>query len=130
MIRVLQINVNRSVAAHDMADYVAKKKDIDILAFTEPNLRKTGGKYTYANEGKTAVIINTSLRYKFIEYLYDKCFVACVSCAFVCYSVYISPNCVIREFQDCLEPPSEIVRAYKRQNKKIIITGDFNARNS
>jgi hypothetical protein len=61
--KILQVNLNRSAAAQDLATATAIKKQVDIMATSEPNKNKTGRqRNTYTNENKDVFTVYTSGR--------------------------------------------------------------------
>jgi hypothetical protein len=128
MLRILQINAGRSVSAHDMATVVASKCNYDFIAFGEPNLSKIKGTNNYASIDGGAMILNHSQTHKVMRYRILGASVCVETEEWALYNIYVSPNkCTPEDFENHL---ADIQRDLQQLNKekKIIITGDFNAR--
>lgn len=102
---------------------------MDFFCITEPNTKRTRGRDCYINQSKTAVIINKTQEHSVITYMLDECFVYVKTKSHVIYSFYVSPNCSDGYFSSALERLELTVKMAK-QESQVIITGDFNAKNT
>ena len=125
--KILQINVNKSPRAMDLAQATAQQGNVDFIAVSEPNLTWPGNQHGYKNGEGTAGIVNSSRRYGVHSYGTGRCFVWVGFDTFFLYSVYITPNCTATEFLGNLQDLETDLRTKKGQ---LIITGDFNAKHS
>ena len=121
---MLQINVNRSVQAMDLARATAAQLNADVLAITEPNVasaRRAANSITDLEEDTTIIVLSnlqickkgTGNGYVYIQ-LNDLTIV----------SLYASPN----EPTINLERILDEVSAVTHRARQCVVTGDFNAK--
>jgi hypothetical protein len=125
----MQINVGRSISAHDMAMIVAHKYNIDLIAISEPNKNKCKGRHCYTNGTKDVMIQNFSKKYDLINYKSIGTGAVRIELTdIIVYNVYLSPNtCSLPEFENQLYSiQADMIQMPK--NKRLILTGDFNAK--
>lgn len=115
-----------------MAAVLAARETCDFIALSEPNRAKckTINRNTYTNENHSVAIINSSQNHAVINYRTGECFVCVYTASFIIYSVYISPNCPLEEYLSQLTGLQQDLQLAKSARKEIIVTGDFNAKNS
>lgn len=125
MIRILQANLNRSRAAHDLLDERANGRSADLLLVSEPNeaLVRAGG---WVADQRTTVAIQMKNRllpmrhwggeacFAWVE-LEDLTVVAC----------YFSPNMQRAAFETSLDALGAFCAASLRP---VLVAGDFNAK--
>jgi hypothetical protein len=123
---MIQINVNRSSRAHDLAHATAAQNGADFILISEPNKnRARGNRSAYTNKDLTACIINASKKYNVYSFRSGSCFVGVETEQLAIYSVYISPNIWQQEFDQHL---MDIFDDVQKTVKKVIIAGDLNAK--
>jgi hypothetical protein len=128
--KILQVNLNRSAAAQDLATATAIKEQVDIMATSEPNKNKTGRqRNTYTNENKDVSLIIFGDQINIYSYGSGVCFVWVETMHFFVYSVYIRPSPIINleEFNRNLQELEQDVRF---KTKNLVITGDFNSKHT
>jgi hypothetical protein len=128
--KILQVNLNRSAAAQDLATATAIKEQVDIMATSEPNKNKTGRqRNTYTNENKDVSLITFGDQINIYSYGSGVCFVWVETMHFFVYSVYIRPSPIINleEFNRNLQELEQDVRF---KTKNLVITGDFNSKHT
>ena len=126
-IKFLQINIGRSVAAHDLMMAVAKREGMDVLILSEPNLRKvrTDTRWYTDTRGDAAILIhNKNLNVS--QVTREEGMVGVQTEERLFCSCYISPNCPLQEFEAFVER-LELFTAGKK-GAKVLIGGDFNAK--
>lgn len=122
--KCLQINIERSKAAHDLLLSTTKQEKIDLVIISEPNII-LANKYGYImdNENKVAVrIVNKNLGIiihetadGYIKLQFEK---------FHIYGCYSSPNIPIAQFQEFIDDLMNDVK----NSREAIIAGDLNAK--
>lgn len=124
IIKVLQINLGRRRDAHDLAISTALEKGYDILAISEPNIKKArDAQWQLDERGDTAIVIvrgNLPARsgkgqgHTWVE----------VGGARII-SVYVSPNTGLKALVDDL---SGLQRTMAEAQGDCIVAGDLNAK--
>ena len=127
MTRILQINLNRCRAAHDLMLHTAKHFGVEIVLITEPNKKKMDSQWVTdqrIDAGIKLLTRGTPLRkesangFAWCDYDSNRIF-----------SCYFSPNESIRDFEDALERLGACILESQQQsrNRGLLISGDFNA---
>lgn len=129
-LKILQINANNSTTAHDIAAVVAVKNGCDFICISEPNRRSCRNRKTYANETYSAAIHQNGQSHAVIGHRTGRCFTCIETPDTAIYNIYLSPNQEIEEFLDDLEDIQGDMILSKSLGKEVVITGDFNAKNS
>lgn len=134
--KLLQINANNRQVTHDLAFALANSKEADFIVISEPNKKACLKENTnaYSNLQKIVQIINYCHKYNVQSWNQGSAF-AYVQVGPVCiFSVYISPNITIEEYEYYLSDIRRTIYAIKnRANKhkiQLILTGDFNAKHT
>lgn len=124
-IRILQINLNRSRAAHDLALETAQELKADIILLSEPNLRaiKNRKDWICDKEQNTAIKILSNIPLK--NQSSGPGFSCVTLPELTIYSVYSSGNNNIELLENTL---FNIERRIRSRKEKAIIAGDFNAK--
>jgi hypothetical protein len=126
-LKILQANVGRSTASHDMAISFARKENYDMIAFNEPNISKCRGRNCYTSLDKGAMTLN--LKSKVYAYRCLESAICVETEEYIIYNAYFSPNnCSANDFEENLHKIENDIRQYIN-GKGIIITGDLNAKN-
>lgn len=122
--KILQINLGRARAAHDVAHATAKREKVDIILASEPNkkiIKRCG--LTDEREDAAVILVNKNIRAKGIYrgggYVRLELENADL------YSCYISPNIKIEEFKKTVD---DIMNEVRNRKKEAIVAGDFNAK--
>ncbi|CAH2228192.1 jg2997, partial [Pararge aegeria aegeria] len=114
-----------------MANLVAAKMQCDFVAISEPNIKtcKIKGTNCYSDANGDTMILNFSKKYKVRTYRSADCFVCIETADITLYSIYISPKkCTLDDFKNNLSIIQQDLTESQARNKKIIITGDLNAK--
>lgn len=126
--RILQVNVNRSKPAQDLARATAARLQCDVLVLSEPNVKATSSRgHSYTNAPKNVSIINVSRVFPVVSWSCGSCFVYVQLKTLYIFSCYISPNCSINAFCECLDELSLAIAGCRQES--LLILGDFNAKN-
>lgn len=124
--KVLQINLGRSVTAHDIMIATAMELKIDIIIISEPNKNSISKKGPWICDKKQdAAIQITNPRLRIGRRKKRKGYAWANVGGIRIISCYISPNGTTEEFEMYL---TKIERDLKSTNKQVIIAGDFNAK--
>lgn len=124
--KILQINLNRSRSAHDLALVTAKELNTDILIISEPNRKAINEKRGWISDDETDAAIKVLNAELIIEEQGKGLGFSYISMPdLIIYSCYMSPNRDIEEFEETL---NQIEQQLRRNRKKTIIAGDFNAK--
>lgn len=96
---MLQINIDRGKAAHDLLLATASSMSADLVMLSEPNrkLAKAAGWECDARGDAALVILNKTLTVS--EIYRGKGFIGFKLKDFAAFSCYISPNCSFEEFK-------------------------------
>ena len=125
--RVTQTNLKRSQLATNILEKTSKEKKVSIIIGQEPN-KKLVKKNDYHDKDKDTFIRVVDKTFRVHNWGKGKGFTYIKNAENVIYSVYISPNCEIKDFTDCLEA---LGTSIKGNNKGCtVIGGDFNAHNT
>lgn len=125
MCNIIQINLNRCRAAHDLLQAVAENMKADILVTSEPNkaVMRDARWFTDSENDVAIKIVN---KYVKVQRTGDgPGYVWVETPNFVIYSCYFSPNKDLGEFTEAL---ATMGRSIRGQSGRIVITGDFNAK--
>lgn len=122
-LKVMQLNVNRSRAAHDLLYASAIQAQVDLLLVSEPNRRKVlDEKWKVNEESSCAIAILSSIPvtrsgtgqgYVWVDLKDVRVF-----------SCYFSPNNPLNELEEGLAGITRDIG----QHRRVIVGGDFNAK--
>ncbi|CAH2008354.1 unnamed protein product [Acanthoscelides obtectus] len=124
-LRILQTNLGRETAAHDIAFATVAEYNIDLLIVGEPNktIIKTQ-KWISDKRGDVAVYFrNREVTVKDIKYYDGFLGLHLEFCTLYC--CYISPNIPINEFQDLVD---KIISEIVTSRRECVLLGDINAK--
>lgn len=129
--KIIQINLNRAKAAHDILEDRVRRDDIDICIINEANPKiserkknKDEGWITDEVADTTIWIVNKEIRIKrrkerkgstLVETNEGLCVISC----------YFSPNRTIQEYEEYIENLEELIDTPGGDH--LIVAGDFNA---
>jgi len=124
-LNILQINLNRSRAAHDLLENSVAEQKIDVVLVSEPNCRLA---QLWITDDLKDVGIRIGKTDGVVEEARGKGngFVWASINSVILYSCYFSPNRSKEEFEEFLVELEESV-ASQGKNAAIVIGGDFNA---
>lgn len=125
LIKVLQINVNRIRASHDVVTAVVEGEKIDITAVSEPNKNYIKKAVWFADIKEDAAIYLKNRKLKVDEVRGGEGFTWIQFKELLFVSAYASPNADIDDFQQQLEKIGDVLK--EKEGPKLII-GDFNAK--
>lgn len=126
MFRILQINVNRSRTATDMALATARHLQVDIILISEPNKALTTTRKEWlSDERKDSAIIILNRNVKVSEQGSGDGYTYMKTAEYTIFSCYSSGN---RDLT-CLENTLEDIATHTRNtNGHCVIAGDFNSK--
>lgn len=126
MLRILQINVNRSRTATDMAIGTARNLQVDIILISEPNKALTTARTEWlSDDRKDSAIIILNREIKVSGHGNGDGYTFMKTAGYTIFSCYSSGN---RELS-CLENTLEDIANHTRNaNGNCIIAGDFNSK--
>jgi endonuclease/exonuclease/phosphatase family metal-dependent hydrolase len=126
MIKLLQTNLNRSRAAHQLLHKTIQEEEIDVVTISKPNkLIATKERWYMDAEKDVAVkVVNKAL--KVAGYKPRRHFAAIEIGDVKLISCYASPNSPLENFEDLLEELEWEIRNSTGEN--ILLNGDFNAK--
>lgn len=125
VIKILQTNLGRRRAAHDLAYAYAKQQSIDIIIVSEPNKKLVNSdEWIKDRRGDVAVLfVNKGVEILgvmcgdgYVCLNLDKCDVYCC---------YISPNISFEHYKENVD---HIMEAIRSNNKEAIVLGDINSK--
>lgn len=126
MIKVMQININRSRRSLDLLLHQAKELGVGLLLVSEPCTIASTNNWFISQDGKSAIYVD-------LNFLKLRCrlakqgskFIAVYCGPYLIISTYISPSVSLWEYNEFLDDLSGTLSA---RVDKIIIAGDFNAK--
>lgn len=135
-IKILQANVGRKLSSQNLARAIGTKLECDIVCVQEPSVRLTNIPSTcsYPSESpdKLASIQNLASGprgYQVTSSDRHKNFVFVEGENLGIYSVYISPNCTLLDFESAVDSLFiHVLQTIQAKGNSIIICGDFNAK--
>lgn len=124
-LRVLQVNLNRSKGAHDMAHATAMREHADIIVAGEPNVNlvKRGGWIVDTRVDVAVHILNSNVQMVGVESKDGRVVLRLVDCDIHC--SYITPNNTVTEFQ---EEVDLIMQDIRRNGREALLIGDLNVK--
>lgn len=123
--KLLQINLGRARAAHDLVIETALAKEVDIIMASEPNKKiAERGRWLKDQRGDAAILVRNK-QIKMKGFKSAQGWVRLDLETISIYSCYISPNINIKEFGKTLD---EIMEDVLGRRREVVITGDFNAK--
>lgn len=126
MLKLLQINTNRSRDALDITIATARNLDIDLILISEPNKKKLDENKEWfrdPREDSAIVILNKEIRVS--KQGYGDGYTYVTTSDFTIFSCYSSGNRELCHLEDMLDEISVHIR---RSNNKCIVAGDFNCK--
>lgn len=124
-IKILQINVDRARAAHDLAYATANKIGADMMIISEPNKKAARNRAVITDEREDVAIICLNKKIGVKGHRTGKGYVNIELEGMSIIGVYLSPNLPAPEYSRRLDIVMEEAR---RQRKKLILCGDLNAK--
>lgn len=125
MIKILQTNLGRSRAAHDIAWAAAEQNACDIVVIAEPNKKMCQSKNWLTDKRSDVAVVFLNGAVEAGEIRREEGYVRVRINGVYVYAVYISPNIAIEDFK---EKTNEIFRDLKRHRKQAVLIGDVNAK--
>lgn len=124
-LNLLQTNLGRSYAAHDIAYATSLEKDVDILIAAEPNKKIVSGRNWISDNSKDVGVrlINSNMQVRRVDRGEGVLTISFASFDLVC--CYVTPNCPDRDF---VEFVNNLDKRIKAGNRSFILLGDFNAK--
>lgn len=124
-IKFLQVNLNRSRQAHDLALATANEMNVDILIVSEPNRLAISNRTDWIFDRELDVGVKVLSNMPIRSQGSGPGFAFVSIPEITVYSVYSSGNNSIDHLEDTL---SNIERRLRSRNENAIIAGDFNAK--
>lgn len=122
--RILQVNVNRSYEAHDMAFLTAERIDADIIIASEPNARIISKGGWVADNRKNVAVYFRNRKIEVDEVKGFDGFIHIKVQTVNIYGIYSSPNIDILQYERDIDT---LMRKVSKE-KVIVVLGDFNAK--
>ncbi|XP_045482746.1 uncharacterized protein LOC123686562 [Harmonia axyridis] len=125
MLRILQMNLERARAAHDVAWKDAIGNNVDILAISEPN-RKICQQEGWHMDKRGDVAVRICNRQVEVNKIVTGSSYIQVSLEGIeLFVVYISPNITVQKFKEIVD---KVMDKASRNPKKSMVTGDLNSK--
>lgn len=124
-LKIFQVNLRRSRAAHDMAWATATQNQVDLVVASEPNVaivRKAGWVVDLRND---VAIYRRNKGIVFLEIVKGEGFVILRTNTLSLVCCYCTPNCPIESYMEYL---IRLMDAVKRVDGGKVIMGDFNTK--
>lgn len=125
MIKILQINVDRKRVAHDVLAQTASHLGADLILVAEPNKTISRGTKWFTDKDQDVGIIKGNPGVRITKWGSGKGFVWVRVQGMCVFSVYVSPNCLIRAFESFLQGLQSCIRSTEGM---VVIGGDFNSK--
>lgn len=127
MIRIMQINMNHSSGAQELALHQISELNVDIGCFSEPwRVPEQNSNWFYSTGRRSAIFCNSSnVRKKCSGVASSEDWVAVEMGDIIIISCYLSPNEGIKRYNAILK---EIGNFIANRGNKILVCGDFNAK--
>lgn len=126
--KILQINVNHSRAAQDLAIQKSLEDAFEVVCMSEPYTVPDRDTFFSDTMGTVAIYGNPSLCGRMNLVDRGRGFVAVATNSEILYSCYISPNIQFDDFEFILQELGDSIK--NQEGKQIVITGDFNSKHS
>jgi endonuclease/exonuclease/phosphatase family metal-dependent hydrolase len=121
--KILQANLNRSRAAHDMLLMEAARQQADFLLVSEPN-EVVAANWKLDSLRNCGICQRTSRHAQYV-FTQGRGYVSVELQSLTLISAYLSPNITLALFQETLE---DIMGMVERARTPTILAGDFNAK--
>ena len=125
IMKILQINADRSRGAHDIAFATAAELRIDIIVASEPNRAIIKNKKWLTDERGDVAIYCTNNSIKVHKAIKQAGFTVLDTENFCLYGCYISPNIPTIEYETYID---RLIHNIWTTNKDILLLGDFNSK--
>ncbi|XP_014216602.1 uncharacterized protein LOC106645278 [Copidosoma floridanum] len=126
MALIQQVNLDRTVLAHDLLDQFFRARGVDILSINEPSLALPGqGWYCDRTRGAAILIRSDKISVSDTGGGDGFVWIRCESAFYV--SCYISPNISIGTFGERLSELEDAVRVC-RESGDVVLARDFNSK--
>ncbi|XP_014217050.1 uncharacterized protein LOC106645654 [Copidosoma floridanum] len=123
---ILQVNLDRTVLAHDLLDQFSHAQDVDLLFINKPSRTLPGWSWYCDTAGCTAILIRSD-KFSVSDTGGGDEFV-CIRCGSAFYvSCYMSPNILIGTFGERLSELEDAVRVF-RKSGDVVLTGNFHSK--
>lgn len=125
--RVLQTNLGRSPAAHDIAYAVACEKSVDLIIIAEPNIKLACSRGFWVDSRKDIAIqvINKDIGVSRVES--GPGFVKVTFDGWQLYGCYVSPNIPLSDFKDYVD---SVMFQIRDGDTEAVFAGDINAKSA
>lgn len=123
-LQILQTNLGRARAAHDLAYAVFREWDIDLMIVAEPN-RAITGKHPWLSDKEADVAVLTARGVGVSGVVAGKGHICLSLPTFDLHAVYISPNIPMADFEHAVD---NIMRQVRSNGREVIVAGDINAK--
>ncbi|XP_076301796.1 uncharacterized protein LOC143219874 [Lasioglossum baleicum] len=128
-LKILQINLNHARLAHNLMHQTALELGVDVVLISEP-LRNPGN-WIYSKDANNAAIWVTGsrgLKNQEDGDILEEDFVLIRVGQVSIFSVYLSPNTSPERYAEKLEKLERVILKEKKEGRKVIVGGDFNAK--
>lgn len=125
MTKILQTNLGRMRAAHDLAYATAKHKGFDIIVISEPNKKIIEGNEWIKDKRKDVAVLFVNRMLEVTSVMVEEGYVVVRFEKWDLYCCYLSPNIGMDEY---VEKADEVVNHIIARKREAIIAGDLNAK--
>ncbi|XP_075210296.1 uncharacterized protein LOC142317623 [Lycorma delicatula] len=127
MVRLLQVNMNKSLASHDVIMEIVRKRVVDLVVVSEPNVRKMQDESWLHDATYSTAVCSFNSNIPIVRHGAGLGHVWLETADILVCSVYGSPNVELGVFEETLD---ELSRLRNAVCKDVFICGDFNAKNA
>lgn len=124
-LKILQTNLGRGRAAHDLAYATAKQRGVGVLIVCEPNKTITKSSHWIKDERADVAVLFVNKRIPVTDTNVGKGYISIDFGRWVLYCCYLSPNIDMDEYTEKVD---EIVNHMRSSKKEAVIAGDINAK--
>lgn len=127
LLSILQVNLNKCVAAHDLLEQTASAMGVDVCLVSEPNKAVAGARRWLVDErGDAAVwVVNKQVKVDEFGSVEGVAWIK-LRGGELMLSCYFSPNRSLEEFHDFLNGLTSLTAMGK--SRPVLVAGDFNAK--
>lgn len=125
MVQIMQLNLGRARAAHDMALEEAMRRKADIMFISEPNRKICTGAGWHMERGGDVALRVCNSNLEITRMVLRKSYVHLMVGDIHFFAVYISPNIAYQPFRNVLD---EVFCEASKYPKNSIVLGDINSK--
>lgn len=126
-LKILQVNLGRGKAAHDLAFLTSEEEDVDVLVVAEPNKKIASGRRWIADGNLDVAVYFVNKNVGVVDHICRDSYVSVEFEDFRMVACYISPNIPREEYEGKVDEIMEFVRV---RGGPTVVLGDFNSKSS